>query len=80
MQSYFCESSRRQKKGHELVDGFVFIHQTWIKKPAKFDSGSNVWSLPAEVTHQALPTAMVMSEAFGGLHPAGCNLDSHEVF
>ncbi len=32
------------------------------------------------VTHEALPTAMKMSEAIGGLHPAGCNLDSHEVF
>ncbi len=23
---------------------------------------------------------MKMSESFGGLHPAGCNLDAHEVF
>ncbi len=23
---------------------------------------------------------MKMSQAFGGLHPAGCNLDSHEAF
>ncbi len=23
---------------------------------------------------------MKMSEAIGGLHPAGCNLDSHEAF
>ncbi len=23
---------------------------------------------------------MKMSEVFGGLHPAGCDLDSHEVF
>ncbi len=30
----------------------VFIHQTWVKKFAAFDSVSNVWSLPAQVTHE----------------------------
>ncbi len=64
---------------HEVL-GFVSIHQTSVKKPATFDSGSNVGHFRQRVTHQALPTAKVRSEAFGGLHPAGCDLDSHEVF
>ncbi len=32
---------------HEVFR-FVSIHQTSVKKPAAFDSVSNVWSLPAE--------------------------------
>ncbi len=65
---------------HEVL-GFVSIHQTSVKKQTTFDSGSNVWSLPAESDPpSAAGSPIKKSEVFGGLHPAGCDLDSHEVF
>ncbi len=57
----------------------LFFHQTWVKKPGKFDYGSNVWSLPAEVTHEALHYRDNVGSIWW-VAPAGCDLDSREVF
>ncbi len=64
---------------HEEFKVFSFI-RLGLRNLSRLIQPQTFGHFRQRVTHQALPTAMVMFEAFGGLHPAGCNLDSHEEF
>ncbi len=58
----------------------VFFIRLGLRNQTRLILSQTFGHFRQRVTHEALPAVMVMSEAFRGLHPAGCNLDSHEAF